>query len=323
MVRSTRPRARGAESVRASARVAALAVLACGAATPIAASARVSVERVPLTTPRVQVPQLLALGLDVTEDVTATSATVVAASDAERARLRTAGFAAVTVIHDFSAARTRGVATPRAAHSQSLPSGRTSYRTPAEVQADLDALVATHPGLTRRVLLPQRSVEGRPITGVEIATNVGLRDDGRPVYVVMGLHHAREWPSAEIATELALDLVVHQADPRVAALLAGLRIVIVPVVDPDGYQYSRGTLPGGQPDATAAVRRRNCRAVPGDPVAGSCPEHRGVDLNRNSGAFWGGVWPDRPLPATTPIGGRDRGQSPRPRPSTSSCSTCP
>ncbi|UTI62778.1 hypothetical protein NBH00_15580 [Paraconexibacter antarcticus] len=267
------------------------AATAAGAVPP-----RVSVERVPLTAPAVQVPELEALGLDVTEDVTPRSATVIARSDAQRRALRAAGFAPVTVVPDelarlrsaaaasVRAARLRA-ATPRAS---GLPSGRTTYRTPAEVQADLDTLAAGHPGLVRRITLPERSVDGQPITGVEIAANVDVADDGRPVYVVLGEHHAREWPSAEIALEFALDLVQHQADPRIAPLLAAERIVVVPVVNPDGYAYSRGTLPGGQLNASAALKRRNCRADAGDPAGGGCARHRGVDLNRNYGAFWGG-----------------------------------
>jgi hypothetical protein len=169
-----------------------------------------------------------------------------------------------------------------------LPSGRTTYRTPTELQADLDKLADGHPGLVRRVVLPRKSVDGRALTGVEIAQDVNRDDDGRPVYLVFGLTHAREWPSAEVATEFALDLVAHQTEPRVAALLAGLRIVVVPVVNPDGYAYSRGTDPLGQTDAAAAVKRRDCRALPGDAGGTDCAGHRGVDLNRNFGAYWGG-----------------------------------
>lgn len=169
-----------------------------------------------------------------------------------------------------------------------LPSGRTTYRTPTELQADLDTLADGHPGLVRRVVLPHKSVDGRTLTGVEIAQNVNRNDDGRPVFLVFGLTHAREWPSGEVATEFALDLVQHQAEPRVAALLAGLRIVIVPVVNPDGYAYSRGTSALGQPDPAASIKRRDCRALPGDEGGTDCAGHRGVDLNRNFGAYWGG-----------------------------------
>ncbi len=265
------------------------------AAAPGVASARVSAERVTLTDPSVQVPQLRALGLDVTEDVTATAATVLADSDADRRALRATGLPVATVVDDYGARlRTEaagGTARPRALGATTrsgLPSTRTSYRTPAETQGDLDGLVAGHPGLVRRVVLPRRSIEGRAITGVEIAQNVGRVDDGRPVYVVLGEHHAREWASAEVAVELALDLVAREADPRVAALLANLRIVVVPVVNPDAFAYSRGTTAGGQLNPAAALKRRNCRAVAGDSGAG-CARHRGVDLNRNYGEFWGGA----------------------------------
>jgi hypothetical protein len=276
--------------------VAGALVVAGAAAAGASAAERVSMERVPLTSPAVQVPLLERLGLDVTEDVTPTSAVVVASSDAERRALRAAGFTPVTVVADYgarmradtaTARRALRAATPRAASA--LPSGRTTYRTPAEVQADLDQLVAGHPGLVRRVVLPRRSIEGRAITGVEIADNVNVDDDGRPVYVVVGVHHAREWPSAEIAVEFALDLVAHQSDPRIAALLAGLRIIVIPVQNPDGFAYSRGGAAAGQLNALAAVKRRNCRADPGDPAGGSCAVHRGVDLNRNYGAYWGGL----------------------------------
>jgi hypothetical protein len=197
-------------------------------------------------------------------------------------------------------------AQPRAlAAGSGLPSGRTTYRRPAEVQADLDALADGHPGLVRRVTLPRRSVGGRAITGVEIARDVNRADDGRPVYVVMGLHHAREWPSAEVAVEFALDLVARQGEPRVAALLTGVRVVVVPVVNPDGYAYSRGTALGGQPDPAAAAKRRNCRALPGDPGGTDCAGHRGVDLNRNYGAFWGG-----PGASTSPDSDTYRGTGP-------------
>lgn len=283
-------------------RTAALSVIAGVLLTLLASSApagaRVSVERVPLTAPATQVRQLQALGLDVTEQVTRSSATVVARSDAERALLRAAGFTPVTVIADYAARLERDLragparlraGTTAAVRASALPSGRTGYRTPAELQADLDTLVAANPGVVRKVTLPRRSVDGQPITGVEIASNVNVAGDGRPVYVVMGLHHAREWPSAEIAAEFAADLAAHQADPRIAALLRELRVVVVPVVNPDGYAYSRGTAVGGQPDPAAATKRRNCRALPGDPSGGSCARRRGVDLNRDYGAYWGGA----------------------------------
>ena len=67
----------------------------------------------------------------------------------------------------------------------------------------MKALVATNPGLVRPITLNHKTYEGRPVEGIEIATNVDARD-GRPVFLQLGVHHAREWPSGEHAIEWAL-----------------------------------------------------------------------------------------------------------------------
>ena len=130
-----------------------------------------------------------------------------------------------------------------------------------------------------------QSVDGRPIEGVEIAHRVN-RSDGRPVFVNVGIHHAREWPSGEFPLEFAIDLVdSYNADsPRITALLRRVRVVTVPVVNPDGFIVSRDTAAG-------EFRRKNCRPTLGD-AALPCEARStfsGVDLNRNYGAYWGGA----------------------------------
>ncbi len=55
-------------------------------------------------------------------------------------------------------------------------------------------------------MLPNKTYEGREVMGVEIAKNVGA-NDGRPAFLNMGVHHAREWPSGESAMEWAIELV--------------------------------------------------------------------------------------------------------------------
>ena len=49
----------------------------------------------------------------------------------------------------------------------------------------------------RRLTLDVPTVEGRRIRGVEITLDVEARD-GKPVFLQLGLHHAREWPSGEL-----------------------------------------------------------------------------------------------------------------------------
>lgn len=154
-----------------------------------------------------------------------------------------------------------------------LSSGRTDYRTLADYSQEIAALAAAHPDRVRRVMIG-RSVTGRPIEGLEIAEDVARTDDGRPVHAELGLTHAREWPSGEVVMELATELAT-STQPRLARLRARTRTFLFPVVNPDGLELSQTTAPD---------QRKNLDEV---------------DLNRNFGAFWGGLGAsDNPLDNT-------------------------
>jgi hypothetical protein len=151
-----------------------------------------------------------------------------------------------------------------------------------------------------------QTFQGRDISGVEIARNVSA-PDGRPTYFLMGAHHAREWPSAEAAMEFATMMVKDAGEARISSLLDRERVVVVPVVNVDGYVSTRGALdpadtsgdPGdvlslaesvAPPGGSFAYRRKNCDGEisgaggPGLP----CELTWGVDNNRNYGNLWGG-----------------------------------
>jgi PKD repeat protein/murein tripeptide amidase MpaA len=265
---------------------------------------RISMESVPISGLG-DVERLERLGLDVTHDVSPTAATVVLYSDAQRALLDAAGFDSVTIVGNLALAdaiERRDDARAAAGTRSSLPSGRDTYRVYEDYTSELRTLAHTDPALVRPVTLGN-TFEGRPIEGVEIAEGVLRRDDGRPVYLNFGAHHAREWPSAEWPMEFAHTLVqgYKANDPRIRALLEDVRVVIVPVVNADGFIASRsfGTSPLdddsgatlGQAVANqGAYIRKNCRPTgPGD-AAVPCAFRTGsgVDLNRNYGYYWGG-----------------------------------
>ncbi|HWO88753.1 MAG TPA: M14 family metallopeptidase [Gemmatimonadales bacterium] len=112
------------------------------------------------------------------------------------------------------------------------------------------------------------SVEGRPI----LAVKIGPAGDGpsRPNVLFMATYHAREWA----ATEMALRLIGWLADslplqPGGAQLLGQRDVWVIPVVNPDGYQYTF---------TTQRLWRRN-RRPNGDGTFG-------VDLNRNHAAWF-------------------------------------
>ncbi|HEU4657783.1 MAG TPA: M14 family zinc carboxypeptidase [Capillimicrobium sp.] len=259
-------------------------------------------------------------GLDVTHNVRDGHADVVVRGAAQLDLLRSAGLPFTTRIADlgasYAAARRADAAYAEAVDGESpLPSGSVGYRDLDAIQAELKQLVDEHPDRVRPVVIG-RSFQGREISGVEIADDVD-RHDGRPTFFLMGVHHAREWPSAEAAMEFAHLLVKEAADPRIAAILRDERVVIVPVVNVDGYVSSRESesidpaillrdnafggdedpLGTGLPLATVesvvppggilTYRRKNCDgAIPSASVP--CFLQHGVDNNRNYGNLWGG-----------------------------------
>lgn len=108
------------------------------------------------------------------------------------------------------------------------------------------------------------TVEGRPILAVKIGP--AADDPARPNVLFMGTHHAREW----VSTAVAMKLIRWLADSASPALLGARDVWVIPVENPDGYQYSF---------TTERFWRKN-RRLNGD---GSY----GVDPNRNYPAFWG------------------------------------
>jgi Zinc carboxypeptidase len=102
-------------------------------------------------------------------------------------------------------------------------------------------LADKHPRIVRHITLPFETYEGRSVEGIEIVANVNSKTDGRPVFLKMGAHHAREWPSAEHAMEWAYELIrgFGKRNPRAVKLLRRTRTIVVPVVNPDGFNTSR------------------------------------------------------------------------------------
>jgi hypothetical protein len=266
--------------------------------------------------------QLVALGLDSTEHGGPGYLEVVLHGADDARRLREAGFQWTVEVPDLALqARRDRLADLRFARANAaaeFPSGQATYRRLFDYSEDMKRLAREHPDLVRPITLNHRTYEGRPVEGIEIATNPNARD-GRPVFLQMGLHHAREWPSGEHAIEWAYELITgyRHGDARARSLVESTRTIVVPVVNPDGFNASReagqlymhgdghGTDLDGSGDISdpefilaAATspneyRRKNCR-LPGDPEAGSCAQpstgifEGGVDPNRNYGGFWGG-----------------------------------
>ncbi|MEV6811553.1 M14 family zinc carboxypeptidase [Micromonospora sp. NPDC051296] len=152
-----------------------------------------------------------------------------------RRRLTTLGAALTIGLASIVAPPTGAVA---AAESSALPSGNTAYRTLADYENDMATLAAEYPTLVKPLELPYKTTSGRTVRGIEISKNVQL-NDGKPVFVNVAMHHGNEWPSGELTMEFAIDLVKNADDPYVADLLDRARLVVVPVVNVDGFVRNR------------------------------------------------------------------------------------
>jgi hypothetical protein len=242
------------------------------------------------TPTRERAQQLANLGLDVTEHGGPGYLEVVLHGAADAGKLRDAGFQYVTRIADLTAHSRADRRLDRAfaaANAVSeLPSGQNTYRRLFDYSEDMKRLAREHPDLVKPITLNHLTWEGRPVEGIEITTNPDARD-GKPVFLQMGAHHAREWPSAEHAMEWAYELVIgyRRGDARTRRLVETTRTIVVPVVNPDGFNASReagelygaGDGRGGTADDETIniltnpneYRRKNCRFLD-DSEGGSC-----------------------------------------------------
>ena len=142
------------------------------------------------------------------------------------------------------------------------------YDDPARgIRFFIDSMVKNNPLVSAETL--GVSYQGRPM----IAVKIGPKGDSpqRPNVLFMATYHAREWA----ATEMALRLIKYLAaapgsNARVDSLVQARDIWILPVANPDGFEYT----------FTGDRLWRKTRS----PQAGGAV---GVDMNRNHRQNWG------------------------------------
>ncbi len=143
------------------------------------------------------------------------------------------------------------------------------YHNYLEIESLFLELAAQYPDLAS-VSSIGRSVEGREIYVMKISDNV-TNTEAEPNIFISGCHHAREWISVEMPVHFARFLLEnYPGDARVKKAVDGAQIYILPLLNPDGLEFSIQTY---------RMWRKN-RAVNG-------AFSWGVDLNRNYGYAWG------------------------------------
>ena len=148
------------------------------------------------------------------------------------------------------------------------------FRTYDEVMAVLDSLSTAYPNLVTPKTSIGQSIQRRELWMVKVSDNPDI-DEDEPEIFINGLHHAREPITIEVCIEFIKELTTNYGiDPEITQLVDNNEFFIIPIVNPDGYEYNRQTYPAG-----GGMWRKN-RHNNGD---GSY----GVDLNRNYPYFWG------------------------------------
>ena len=177
----------------------------------------------------------------------------------------------------FEAGR-RTKSAPAAGVSLALANGK--FHSYDATLAEFKSLAAAHPDLARYSKLGT-SFEGREIFALKISKGASVDDVSKPDVLITGLHHAREWISVESPVYFANQLVTGYAtNDSVRYLVDHLQIWIVPIMNPDGLNYTQNS-PNDQMDSVR-LWRKNRRPVP----TATCPSAVGVDINRNYNYQW-------------------------------------
>lgn len=173
-----------------------------------------------------------------------------------------------------------------------------SYDEPISgIRAQVRRAASDYPHLAQVTTIGQ-TIQHRPILAVKL-TNEKTGGD-KPQVLFHATTHAREWVATEMAMRLMEYLTSNYGtDARVTNLLDTTEIWIIPVVNPDGYQYTF---------TNERLWRKNLRDNNGD---GQITLVDGVDLNRNFDSHWGydnegssSAWPNEtyrgPAPNSEP-----------------------
>jgi hypothetical protein len=164
-------------------------------------------------------------------------------------------------------------AVPTRAAAADFPAGFTGYHTYAEMVAEVNAVVAAHPTIARKVAIGT-SYQGRTIWAVKISDNVAT-DEPEPEVLFDGLTHADEHMGLEMTIKIMRWLTDGYSQyTRIRNIVNSREVWIILAVNPDGAEYD---IRYGK----FHYWRKNRQPNPGTTAIGT-------DLNRNFGYRWGG-----------------------------------
>ncbi|XP_035228738.1 carboxypeptidase B-like [Stegodyphus dumicola] len=143
-----------------------------------------------------------------------------------------------------------------------------SYRRLNEIHEFVDKLSEDYPNITE-VISVGKSSEGRDLKAIKIGSKTSTKSSKSAIWIDGGIH-AREWISPATVTYIAYRLTNdYSSDEEVKDLVDHFDWYILPVVNPDGYEFSHNFN---------RMWRKSRR--------GGFIFCKGVDLNRNFGFHW-------------------------------------
>ncbi|HSJ61094.1 MAG TPA: M14 family zinc carboxypeptidase, partial [Jiangellaceae bacterium] len=189
----------------------------------------------------------------------------------DRNKLRREGF-------DFQVVRNEDGLTATQAATLQQQSGFNVWRPwdgDGGIEEQLRDIAEQYPKLTQLHTIGTTH-EGRDILALRVTSNAQNVPLGkRPAVLYQATAHAREWIATEVNRRLMLHYLENAAtDQEIRNILATTELWFVPVMNPDGYQYTFDH---------ERLWRKNLRDNDGNGVIDS---NDGVDLNRNFPEHW-------------------------------------
>lgn len=151
----------------------------------------------------------------------------------------------------------------------------TGYHSFEQMEKEISDLAEANPDIIQKVSLG-KTAEGRDIWALKVSSDAQGDTSHKTGLVITGCHHAREWMTVEAPLKFLHDLVDNKDSAENKKRLSEAEIWVVPVVNPDGYEYTRNV---------DSWWRKNRRPLEVD-QNGKPTTAVGVDLNRN---YWDGT----------------------------------
>ncbi|MCD6309714.1 MAG: hypothetical protein J7M18_03305 [Candidatus Eremiobacteraeota bacterium] len=174
--------------------------------------------------------------------------------------------------------------------SGKIPREVKNYHSYKQISEELQNLAKKNPDLCKVVSLG-KTYEGRDIWALKVSKGAQGDTSDKIGIVITGATHAREWATAEIPLRSARELVNgYSTDDRMKARLDRAEIWIIPVLNPDGFTYSKTEYSMWRKNRRP-IEKTACDIANGGKITDLQGDQEkkikgiGVDLNRN---YWDG-----------------------------------